>query len=298
MEKPEPEPTPTAVQITLQAGSNVGVQLGSVYALHPPDATPDEATATVEVVSVEEDHAVATVVSGSVGEGYVATCVFRPPAIRNLRVHVTGSGPGADAIQSAIRRLDAVELSSADDADRHVVLEGPLEARVLNAWGDTVRGGIRGATAEKLAEAVARPLVMAYFGRQIARMEPAKTDMRVTLRSVPANKTVVKLGDPVQFEVTCNRDAEILLLSMTSDGDVSILYPNQYSTARGIRAGETLLFPSPADSGKFWFEATEPTGEVLTKVFAFEGDTTLFDLIADNMQGDLLRLTIAPNWMR
>lgn len=266
--RPEVIP-PEGVQVTLPIGSFAGVSVGSLYALFPPNGQADRPAGIMEIASVDEEQSVGVVVSGSAVDNFVAQCVFRPPSRRNLKVSietVKGERKIRREIEKTLRDMDIVELAEDSEADRRVIVEEDASITILNPWGDTVRGGITANSVEELTSLIARQLTMTYFARQISEMKHPNPPFRVEL-DVPSDQAILKLGDTVNYEVRCSSNARILLLAIDSAGDVTVLFPNAYSESNVIMAGQTLSIPAKDDG--FEIVAAEPTGEVVTKVFAF-----------------------------
>lgn len=274
---PTPPATPTVV--TLPVGTDAGVSEGSVFAVFPTNGSADAPEGKVQITSVSPDHAEGVLVQGTVSPNAAAQCVFRPPVVRKLRVSLDGEGSLYETLLKTIRALDTVELRPENQADRRILVDPDGTVRIRNPWGDLIQGWKATPDSQSIPQQVAYHLVMNYFARQLADMSNPRPPFRVTLRPVPEEHPIIKIDEIVTYEITCDADARILVLNLDASGDVTVLFPNAAAKDNFVRAGQTLRIGKPDDP--YEFVAGEPTGEVLTKVFAFAADAADFDLLPE-----------------
>jgi hypothetical protein len=87
-----------------------------------------------------------------------------------------------------------------------------------------------------------------------------------------------KVGEKAQFLVSSNKDCYLVMLDLNSQGDMTILFPNQYFRNNFIKAGRVIKIPDEKMGKKFELEFSEPPGEEVVKVIATEKPLKLEDL--------------------
>lgn len=115
---------------------------------------------------------------------------------------------------------------------------------------------------------------------------PADGDSRPPLKiKVAFDKASYRIGDTVRIRVRVNRDAYLTLVDIGTDGAVTILYPNRFSSSHFVRGEQDVVIPpvgagfALAVQGPPGFEqvraiATEEPVELHASDFA--GQTTVF----------------------
>jgi secreted trypsin-like serine protease len=130
-------------------------------------------------------------------------------------------------------------------------------------WIQKQTGPIKGAAVQTGRAAEAK-LSAAQIDEVIAQLAallgPAKG--RVSIGIVGGNR--VKLRENVVFEAASTIDGRLIIIDINADGEVLLLYPNQYVAAGDagrIKAGDKVAVPGANYPGFTSFEAREPIGK-------------------------------------
>ena len=125
------------------------------------------------------------------------------------------------------------------------------------------------AVAPALAQSVDRDLIVAPPTGQgtldpydLIRAENPDQEFAVTL-STDDGRTRAFDGETVRFAVRSDRAGYVTLLNRNPEGTVTFLYPNAFSPARRIEAGETVYFP--ASEYDFQIRVSAPFGREYVK---------------------------------
>lgn len=81
-------------------------------------------------------------------------------------------------------------------------------------------------------------------------------------------KLHVRVGDPVYFHFESSKDAYLTLLNVGAEGEITILFPNEYMPFNRVVANKTYTLPTP-EMG-FDLHLGGPPGQELVKAFATE----------------------------
>lgn len=118
--------------------------------------------------------------------------------------------------------------------------------------------------------------------------------------SVLADRAVYRQGELMSFVISTGRDCRLQVMNVGSDGQATLLFPNDFQRGRMFRAGEVLVLPG---SAPYQFRADQPGRELLVAECLGETDNGLvrsnfssqrFTRIGD--YGDYLarRLALSP----
>jgi tryptase len=150
-------------------------------------------------------------------------------------------------------------------------------------WIQTHTGPLKGASVASLSSQSTR-LTEAQLGEALAQLDSllgsAKGRVGIGIRG--GNR--VKLGGKVIFEATSQVAGRLVIIDINADGEVLLLYPNQY-VAQGdigrIRAGDRVAVPGPSYPGFTSFEAQKPLGKGRLLAMVVPEDFDIERFIAD-----------------
>ena len=118
----------------------------------------------------------------------------------------------------------------------------------------------------------------------------------VRLEILPSRR--VRLGEEITFRVHSERSGHLLIVHVSADGDVTQLFPNQWSERAGadatIAAGRTVEIPNPYYG--FALTATEPVGQGILFAIVTEDPVSL-DGLASIDRGGFKTVPDAPRWL-
>ncbi|MEL6472809.1 MAG: trypsin-like serine protease [Pseudomonadota bacterium] len=117
-----------------------------------------------------------------------------------------------------------------------------------------------------------RELVLSVHDRFMDYMRPA-TD-RMTLNMLTGPNFVD--GQLLRFEITPSTKGKLLVLDINARGEITQLYPNQFSAGTGLlEAGETVEIPNPLRQNFVLPAKADPAGEGRLIAFVVPEDVTL-----------------------
>jgi len=128
----------------------------------------------------------------------------------------------------------------------------------VSAYADWIRGKVTkvAAVEDRDLAAAANPgndLVAAVFSQLNDVLGNAKGKTDITISAGPK----VRVGDLGVFHLTTRVAGRPIIIDINSKGEVTQLYPNQYTSAKRIDSGRTLTVP---DSQAYRFPVKEPLG--------------------------------------
>jgi hypothetical protein len=102
------------------------------------------------------------------------------------------------------------------------------------------------------------PVYRANLSAEVALEEGARDPgFSLDLQTRPRSG-VFREGEPIVLELTTTRDCYVTILNIHSDGQVSLLFPNEYDRANHVEAGSALRLPRPGKG--FEIHATRGDG--------------------------------------
>jgi serine/threonine protein kinase len=90
------------------------------------------------------------------------------------------------------------------------------------------------------------------------------------------NKEKYSLGDKITIYFHAERDSYVYLINVVSQGDITVIFPNQYCQNNRIKAGVTYSFPRSED--EFDFELLPPAGKDVIKAIATVSPVNLLEM--------------------
>lgn len=110
-----------------------------------------------------------------------------------------------------------------------------------------------------------------------------QSDYTVTVAVNKGEGSVYSPGEKVQMTITPNRDSYIVVWDMTPNGNVHIIFPNQYDQNNFVKAGQTLRLPGTG----YAFEIEPGAGVEWVQVFASTEQFAQFNSWAGQFQSDI-----------
>lgn len=156
----------------------------------------------------------------------------------------------------------------------------------VSAFADWIQrhtGPLKGASALRSAAATPR-LTPTEIEEALAQLSAllGPASGRVTLGIDKGNR--VKLGEKIAFTATSSITGRLVIIDINADGEVVLLYPNQY-VAKGdigrIAAGARVTVPGEGYGGFTSFEAMEPLGKGRLLALVVPEDFDVERFIAD-----------------
>jgi caspase domain-containing protein/uncharacterized protein DUF4384 len=261
---------PTVVNIAV---GRVQIELQADHGLSPEDVLADDLGALIRIEEVSIARAQGVVFLGETRVGATLSRADVELPDRVLRVHL-GSVPEGDraAYRVLLAKADRVELVSNPElgADIYLLPEDGV-IRVLGRDG-SVRAamalGADGTPGPTLLTHVVRESVL----QQVSLLSHSSPEFSVTLETASTSADFA-VGEPVRFSVESGRDGYLTLIDLSPDGSLTVLFPNAWSGAGRVRAGERIVIPS--QDGPFEIRATEPLGRGFVRALVTENPLDL-----------------------
>lgn len=92
---------------------------------------------------------------------------------------------------------------------------------------------------------------------------------------IGADKQIYKVGELVVFTVQTNQDCYLTLYDISTEGEVTQIFPNKFAQDNYIRGGYKYRIPDQADT--FDFEITGPAGIERVRAIATVENVNLID---------------------
>jgi hypothetical protein len=183
-----------------------------------------------------------------------------PADAAGWRIDVAGP-PGVEIIKVIATRekLDLAELKRLGDASANapvLSLDRSAEAVARDlvpqlkrpGGGNLPLGGVRNLLVRVLPRAAALP-ASPFAGERLTGA------FGLTLRP---ERPIYRIGDSVRVAVAVKKDCQLSLISVGTSGRAVRLFPNRYQPYDVLRAGQTVIVPSP--HAPFEFKAEGPAG--------------------------------------
>lgn len=145
--------------------------------------------------------------------------------------------------------------------------QGEYHVRLLNRIGDVDRMNPV-TTIDELVSLVEKHLEYAFIVKQLARIHQPSPPFTITAWVTDQTRRDFKFGERIMFGVEAERDCYILLISLDSQGNFHILFPNKYHQESFIKGNTPVLIPDENMRSKFQLEFGPPAGEETVKVIA------------------------------
>ncbi len=117
---------------------------------------------------------------------------------------------------------------------------------------------------------------------------PSQSTNRATLESLPANPGAAQIavesnarsfrvGDPIRFRITSNRNGRLWIVAVNADDTATVLFPNEVMTDNRISAGTALDVPQK-NLGKE-LRALPPAGQTSLAFIVMPENRNLDDIL-------------------
>jgi hypothetical protein len=98
-----------------------------------------------------------------------------------------------------------------------------------------------------------------------------------------ANKEIFSLGDPVELSMTIPFDGYLNVITVDSQDNATVLFPNAYHADHAVKAGE---FRIPTEQMEFQLPASEPIGSTLIVAFVTADPVNFYTSTLDDRNTD------------
>lgn len=92
---------------------------------------------------------------------------------------------------------------------------------------------------------------------------------------IEADKTVYRVGETIAFTVQVNRDCYLTLYDISTEGEVTQIFPNRYTSHNFLEANKVYRIPEAADP--FEFEVLGPAGLERVRAVATVENVNFFE---------------------
>jgi hypothetical protein len=175
-------------------------------------------------------------------------------------------------LKQELTRLNYIQLVEKEQIFDRLIrgqkINNAYEIRLINQIGDVEKIGAVNAIDELITK------LKPYFEydimvKSLAKITPSNPSFEVELKVVDETTRDFKLGEKIVFSVKSEKDSYILLINLSKDGAINIIYPNKYHHDAHVKANEEIEIPDKAMKAKaFEFMLLPPAGEELVKVIA------------------------------
>ena len=274
-----------AGKVRLKAGYAQQVTRGSVYAVYPPGETAFKGpgVAKIRVVSVGDSWAnCVTPEGGAVNQGCRARLILSGLEVDKLRLLLeTPDAVLQSAVQKAMTAYDFVEATAEGQRfDYRLQIrqtEGQVELALVR--DGTPGGSVSGNDAPAALAALRPQLENAYATKCLSVLDNPDPPFKVevwanrgqttdSLGSAPDEKSVqAQIGTLIRFNFRAEKTCYLTLIDLDANGEVNVLFPNQYQPDGRIQAGKVYRTGIKGEM-PFQIRATGPAGREMVKVIA------------------------------
>ena len=114
--------------------------------------------------------------------------------------------------------------------------------------------------------------------KKLARINNPQPTFNVKVWMKEKDRRNYRVGEKAHFYVSSDQDCYLIMLNLDNQGNMHILFPNQYFRNNFIKAGRVIKIPDEKMGQKFDLEFGEPVGEEVVKVIATIQPLKLEDL--------------------
>lgn len=213
------------------------------------------------------------------------TAPAAPAAGRTLRVQLVDATPALTTVLQGLAQLTLVERDA-----RLIVRRDGEEWQLQSAAGDEITR----LPATGIKKVVAAVRAQAWVERVLAA--PQDSGFRLELElSGQARGSVAVGGQSIHFAVRSAQPAQLLVLTVSTDGSVAVLYPGNAAELQPVPAGTAVRIPS-VDTESILVQAPFGTDQVLA--FAFpHPEPRLRELIGGFWESGAAQLEALGDWL-
>jgi hypothetical protein len=292
-------------QVTLLNGLLLGATPGSTWAIYPhgeKQFTAGRAVAVATVTGLAGKDAQATLVNqiGPIEPESRAVALMPAPASSRIAIHILDvpadqRGRIEEILKHNIKNLSLV---GADKSARFLVDMQGQTVRLLTADGLRVVGSFSandagsaadvGRVASRSAKAAElltldNPSSQLKVSAHVAGGDPMATrDIKLVADTSATQLHSRRQGEPrstqnsLQLQIDVNTDAFITVVDVDSEGNMNVLFPNDFQHADfhpngAVRGGEQVMIPDTLQTGNragFYWDYSPPRGTDTVRVFA------------------------------
>ncbi|MDQ7823925.1 MAG: caspase family protein [Candidatus Eremiobacteraeota bacterium] len=258
---------------TISTGAGTGITSGSLLAAYPPASTGVEKSSSIGLLRVKTLDAVSCTADIIEGLGRVVPgCPVREKTRVYANAPVTVAiedFTGADGIAAKLGALPYVKVERGNsDADRLILPSLNGGGYGLYAPDFTLLQDFRRESPGAIAAAAAPSLKSAYYIKCLGNLRNPLEPFSVKL-DLDEDKPVYKVGDQLGVTFRTDEDCHLILLHVSSDGLISVIFPNRYDSESFVKKGRKYTIP-PFRDGKFLFtyRIAGPSGQEMIKAIA------------------------------
>lgn len=290
-------------EVLLNIGAAGNVTAGSVYAVFPRNEQQfnmNSKIGDVRIKSVETLKSRADILSGTgkIRRGCRVREVSHQYEKEKLHVLV-GDFQHAASIKEKLKNLSYITVvGSMGHADRIIAGSPGGGICAIFARDGTMLEDFAGNNVNSIFPELKKSLESAYIIKRLASLHNPNSNFQVKL-DLDEDRTKFKIGEEIGFHFGTDADCYLILLHISSSGQVSLLFPNKYSKKNLIRKGQIYNIP-PFRDGKFLFHYRlgGPTGQEMVKAVATREhidpwgmDMNSVDGVFKEIKGDPVDLT-------
>ena len=272
-------------KVELGAGFANKITVGSLYEVYPPGETSfsGSGTGVIQITSVSSLFSEGTILEGTVNKNGRAVEVARNFGNRGLNIYVNDRDL-KNGLAEKFASIDYIYLTDrAEICDR--IIEGNIsdEGVYVHLYSRDGREIVK--TSGDIEDVVnlLRPyLDNAYAIKELASLSNPSPDFKINIRTDRGKNPSYKINDLISFEFEADRDCYLTLIDISTDGSITILFPNKYNYDNRVEAGETYIIPAK-DMG-YQVRVTGPAGNEMVKAIATEEPVDISKLTPECVQ--------------
>lgn len=258
-------------ELTIDSGLMAGTTPGSRFKIY--DRAAGGAVREIgeaEAVSCRELTSSAKVLKG--GAGIAAGCPVREVSRLFGAEKLDVAFAGGDSLKELREKLSALPYIRITDivksADRIIAPTAGQKGFGLYAADGTLLRSFSGDG--RSADELTASLQSAYLINRMKTLSSPDPSFKVRLE-LDSDRSTFAIGDRTGFNFRTNRDCNLLLLHVSTEGIISVLFPNSYEKDSRVRQGQVCTVP-PFRDGRFLFNYRlgGPPGQEMVQAIATE----------------------------
>lgn len=177
------------------------------------------------------------------------------------------------SMTGAIAEDEVMEAAKLSSAEKFVFLEESDNwiAKIVDTQTGRTDKIFRDQNLENLAEKVGQQLEHQINLDMLGNIQHTNPKMNL---SISTNQAEYDVGESVQFTFSADVDCYVTILDIQPNGDIIVLFPNEFSPDNFIRGG--TVYKIPSDDDEFAIAATSPGLETV-KVIATLDNIDILD---------------------
>jgi len=120
----------------------------------------------------------------------------------------------------------------------------------------------------------------AYAIKELSLLSNPSPPFNIALQTPRGANPAYKINEVISFQVEADRDCYLTLIDVSTDGSITILFPNEYNSDNKIEAGR--VYDIPAEGMDYQIRVTGPPGNEMVKAIATEEPLSVKDLVPEN----------------